>query len=58
MKLRHKILSSILAVLILLIGSVVIAIGYTEDCEPAASTTSENTMKAVIYRCYGGAEVL
>ena len=50
MKLRYKILSSILAVLVLLIGSVAIAIGYTEDCEPAARTTSENTMKAVIYR--------
>jgi NADPH:quinone reductase-like Zn-dependent oxidoreductase len=58
MKLRYKILSSILAVIVLLIGSVAIAIGYTEDCEPAAPTTSENTMKAVIYRCYGGPEVL
>ena len=50
MKLRYKILNSILAVFVLLIGSVAIAIGYTEDCEPAAATTSENTMKAVIYR--------
>ncbi|MDH3939486.1 MAG: hypothetical protein OET46_00735, partial [Xanthomonadales bacterium] len=58
MKLRYKVLNSILAVIVLLIGSVAIAIGYTEDCEPAASTTSENTMKAVIYRCYGGPEVL
>jgi len=58
MKLRYKILNSILAVFVLLIGSVAIAIGYTEDCEPAAATASENTMKAVIYRCYGGPEVL
>ena len=58
MKLRYKILNSILAVFVLLIGSVVIAIGYTEDCKPAAETASENTMKAVIYRCYGGPEVL
>ena len=59
MKLRYKILNGILVVLILLIGSVCIAIGYTTDCETvAASTAHENSMKAVIYRCYGSPEVL
>ena len=59
MKLRYKILNGILVVLILLIGSVGIAIGYTADCEMAtASNAQENSMKAVIYRCYGSPEVL
>ena len=58
MKLRSKIINGILAVLAVLIGSIAIAIGYTEDCEPAVATASGNTMKAVIYRCYGGPEVL
>jgi NADPH:quinone reductase-like Zn-dependent oxidoreductase len=59
MKLRYKILNGMLAILILLIGSVGIAIGYTADCEPAASSSDqENSMKAVIYRCYGSTEVL
>ena len=58
MKLRSKIINGILAVLAVLIGSVAIAIGYTEDCEPVVATASGNTMKAVIYRCYGGPEVL
>jgi NADPH:quinone reductase-like Zn-dependent oxidoreductase len=59
MKLRYKILNGILAILILLIGSVGIAIGYTADCEPAASSSAQkNSMNAVIYRCYGSPEVL
>jgi len=59
MKLRYKMLNGILAVLILLLGSVGIAISYTADCElPAANSATENSMKAVIYRCYGSPEIL
>ena len=59
MKKRYKILNGVLVVFVLLIGSVFIAIGYTSDCEPAQATNSgENSMKAIIYRCYGGTEVL
>ena len=59
MTLKSKIFSSIFAVFFLLISALAVAIGYTSDCEPAsASTPNENSMKAIIYRCYGGPEVL
>jgi len=59
MKLRYKILNGILVVLILLIGSVGIAVGYTADCETTTANTAQtNSMKAIIYRCYGSPEVL
>jgi NADPH:quinone reductase-like Zn-dependent oxidoreductase len=59
MKLRYKLLNTVLAILILLIGSLGIALGYTADCAPSTSAAQQdNTMKAIIYRCYGAPEVL
>ena len=58
MKLRYKIASGILIFFFLLISAVALAIGYTASCPPATEAASGATMKAVVYHCYGGPEVL
>ena len=58
MKLRYKIAVGILAFLLLFFTAVAVSIGYTASCPPADETASGSTMKAVVYRCYGGPEVL
>jgi NADPH:quinone reductase-like Zn-dependent oxidoreductase len=58
MKLRYKIASGILAFVFLFFSTVAILISYTADCPAAAESASGPTMKAVVYRCYGGPEVL
>jgi NADPH:quinone reductase-like Zn-dependent oxidoreductase len=58
-KLRYKILSSCGIVLAIAIASLAIALSYNAECgsAPAVSGGSE-TMKAVVYRCYGSPDVL
>ena len=58
MKLRYKIASAILVVFFMFFSAVALLIGYTSDCPPAAEAASGSTMKAVVYHCYGGPEVL
>lgn len=59
MKLRYKILNSFLALIGLAIIGLALTISYTEDCEPAAPLAEGvQTMKAVVYRCYGPPDVL
>ena len=59
MKLRYKILNSLLGLLILFIGAIAVTMSYTADCEPRVDNPIEtNAMKAITYRCYGGPEVL
>ena len=59
MKLRYKILNGFLALLALSLATLAIVIGYTAPCEPAPDSLSpDDTMKAIIYRCYGSPEVL
>ena len=59
MKLRSKIIIGLFSILTLLIISVAVAIGYTSDCGPArAAAADDNAMKAIIYQCYGGPDVL
>lgn len=59
MKLRYKIASGFLVLLTIGITSLMIAIGYSADCEPArALEPNVDSMKAVVYRCYGSPEVL
>jgi NADPH:quinone reductase-like Zn-dependent oxidoreductase len=58
MKLRYKIASGILAIVFLFFSAVAILISYTADCPAAAEAASGPMMKAVVYRCYGGPEVL
>ena len=58
MKLRYKIANTILAIFFLLFAAVAVSISYTSDCPASADAVSGSTMKAVVYRCYGGPEVL
>lgn len=58
MKRRYKIANGILGFLFLFFSAVALLIGYTADCPPAPEAASGSTMKAVVYRCYGGPEVL
>ena len=59
MKLRYKILNGLLGLLALSVVTFAIVIGYTAPCEPAPdSLSSDGTMKAITYRCYGSPEVL
>jgi NADPH:quinone reductase-like Zn-dependent oxidoreductase len=58
LKLRYKIASGVLAFIFLFFSAVAILISYTSDCPAAAQAASGTTMKAVVYRCYGGPEVL
>ena len=58
MKLRYKIASGILVFFMLFFSAGALLIGYTADCPPAAEAAAGSTMKAVVYHCYGGPEVL
>ena len=59
MKLRYKILNSLLLLLGLAIVSLGVALSYDAPCEPAPAVASgEQTMKAVRYYCYGSTDVL
>lgn len=59
MKLRYKIPGILLAVLVVLAVSLGLVLGYDSPCEPAPSLPDDAApMKAVVYRCYGGPDVL
>jgi len=59
MKLRYKIASGVLVVLGLAITSLALVLSHSSACGPAP-TLAEGTesMKAVVYRCYGSPDVL
>lgn len=58
MKLRYKILNSILAVISAAVIALMITLSYTSDCESELQVSADETMKAVVSRCYGGPEAL
>jgi NADPH:quinone reductase-like Zn-dependent oxidoreductase len=46
-------------VIVIAIASLAVVLSYTTDCGPAPELVGDTaTMKAVVYRCYGGPEVL
>lgn len=59
MKLRYKIANGILILFGVAIASLAIVISHTSTCEsvPALSSDTE-TMKAIVYRCYGPPDVI
>jgi NADPH:quinone reductase-like Zn-dependent oxidoreductase len=59
MKLRYKVLGAIGILLVLAIGSLALALSHDSPCgtaTPLAANTQ--SMKAIVYRCYGGLDVL
>jgi NADPH:quinone reductase-like Zn-dependent oxidoreductase len=58
MKLRYKILNGFVIVTVLAISTLAIAISRNSDCQPAPAISSDSeTMKAIVYRCYGSLDV-
>ena len=59
MKLRYKILNGLLATIVVAVGAFAFVLSRTEPCEPApALAAGTETMKAIVYRCYGSPDVL
>ena len=59
MKLRYKISGGILIFLVVAMSALALVVSHTSSCEPAPSVSNETeTMKAIIYRCYGSPDVL
>ena len=59
MKLRYKISLGFLALLGAGVAALALTLSYTSDCPPAPEIGADvETMRAVMYRCYGGPEVL
>jgi NADPH:quinone reductase-like Zn-dependent oxidoreductase len=59
MRLRTKILGSILAIVAVTVAATLLAVGYDAPCRPVdAGTSGTPTMKAVLHRCYGSADVI
>ncbi len=58
MKLRYKILNTVLALVVLGVIALGITLSYTADCPPPAALPAGDAMNAVIQRCYGSPDVL
>lgn len=59
MKLRYKILNSILGLIVAGVAVLAVVISYTEDCDPApAYAGAGDSVKVIRYRCYGSPDVL
>jgi NADPH:quinone reductase-like Zn-dependent oxidoreductase len=59
MTLRYKIASGFLIVVVLALSSLAIVLSYDSACGPAPVLSNDtNKMKAIVYRCYGPADVL
>src|SRR5215468_395096 len=59
MRLRTKILGALAAIVAVSVAAALIAVGYDAPCRPAASGPNGTaTMKAVLHRCYGSADVI
>lgn len=59
MKLIKKIFSIALLLLVLAVAALAFTVSYTKDCPaPSAESSAAATMQAVVYRCYGSADVL
>lgn len=59
MKLRNKIASGVLIVFAIAVTSLALVLSHTSECGPAPSVSDDaELMKAIVYRCYGSADVL
>ena len=60
MTLRYKVLSLLLALVVVTLSSLALALSHDSSCGGAAQAVSANTpsMKAMVYRCYGSPDVV
>jgi len=59
MKLRYRITGGILIFLAVAMSALALVLSYTSDCEPGPTVAGETeTMKAIVYRCYGSPDIL
>ena len=59
MKLRYKITGGILIFLVVALSSLALILSHNSACRPAPALASKSElMKAIVYRCYGTADVL
>jgi NADPH:quinone reductase-like Zn-dependent oxidoreductase len=59
MKRRYKVLGALLALLASAVLALALALSYESPCgSPGAIQAGQGLMKAIVYRCYGSAEVL
>ena len=59
MKLRYKVLNTILAVTGIAVVGLALVLSHNSACEPAPAASGEAPlMRAIIYRCYGSPDVL
>ena len=59
MKLRYKITGGIVIFLTVAMSALAFVLSYTSACEAAPTVADETeTMKAIVYRCYGSTDVL
>lgn len=59
MKLRYKILNTLLSLIAITILGLALALSHDSPCEPRIAPSGQQaTMKAVLYHCYGSADVL
>ena len=59
MKLRYKIASGTLGLLVVALLSLSLFLSHNSDCGPAPPVSGEaDLMKAIVYRCYGSPDVL
>jgi len=59
MKLRYKIGGGVVLILAIAISSLAVVISHDSACGPAPELSNDaETMKAIVYRCYGSTDVL
>ena len=59
MKKRYKILTALLSLAVLAVIGLGIMLSHESDCRPLpAIADGAETMQAIVYRCYGGTDVL
>lgn len=59
MKLRYKVLNTIIGLLVIAIAALALTLSHNSACTPAQDMVSGSTpMQAIIYSCYGSPEVL
>jgi NADPH:quinone reductase-like Zn-dependent oxidoreductase len=59
MKLRYKVLGAVAIVVVIAVGSLALVLSHDSPCSAAPPLAADTpSMKAIVYRCYGGPDVV